>query len=165
MEHLNLTQLAVYKLVKAFVERQKIVFDAMMELHPRLMSRYRVIPLQPEQDKWPMTFIGDWGEAKEWNYFLHGAGCRLIHKLTGEPIEWDASDVKRFDSYWFTKWVEWYLEQEHDDESIRIIKLLGFLDRDRLREFISDNLSQLHNLGLLERAYPASPNPTKYVVV
>jgi hypothetical protein len=168
---LNPTQLAVYKLIKVFVERQKIVFGAMIELHPLLMARAGVIPESQlpqnvkERRLSSIVFAGDWGEAKEWNYYLHGAGCRLVHKTTGEPIEWDASDVKRFDSYWFTKWIEWSLEQESYGESIEVIKSHGNLDGDRLREFVFDTLSQLHDLGVLAQGYPFGPTPTKYVVV
>jgi hypothetical protein len=48
-------------------------------------------------------------ENNEWQYFLHGGGCRLINRKTGEPIDWDCPDVNSYDKYKFLHHLEWQL--------------------------------------------------------
>jgi hypothetical protein len=119
MERLTDDQAAVYTLIKKFIELQKLAFDAIVELRPDRAVTWGMIPVAslPIDFKWPdkssIVFRGDWGKAKEWHYFLHGGGCRLIHKVTAEPIEWDAPNIQRFDRYWFANWVKWTLDQQN----------------------------------------------------
>ena len=48
-------------------------------------------------------------ENNEWEYFLHGGGCRLTNRKTGEPIDWDCPDVNSYDKYKFLHHLEWQL--------------------------------------------------------
>jgi hypothetical protein len=48
-------------------------------------------------------------EQNEWIYFLHGNGCRLTNKKTGEPIDWDCPDVNSYDPYKFLFHLIWQL--------------------------------------------------------
>jgi hypothetical protein len=168
MEKLTSNQLAVYRLVERFVERQKIVFDAMIELHPILMFRAGVIPesqLSPitrARGKPSIIFVGDWGGAKEWNYFLHGAGCRLIHKITNEPIDWDAPDTQRFDRHWFFVWVKWLLGQADNAELAAIFTSVNLIDI-TLEKFLFDMLDQLQNLGRLVQVNPPYFNKYHFI--
>ncbi|MHB8629078.1 MAG: DUF6896 domain-containing protein [Aggregatilineales bacterium] len=154
MEALTPDQLAVYTLVKKFVERQRIVFGAIVELRPDRAAAWGMIPVDqlPEhlrvRDKYSIIFRGDWGDNKEWHYFLHGGGCRLIHSTTGEPIEWDAPNVQRFDRHWFANWVKWTLTQRNEEPAIVTIKSQEIAS-DRLESFLLTILDQLQILGML----------------
>jgi hypothetical protein len=159
------SQLAVYRLAGKFVERQEIVLHAMIELHPILMVRAGVIPqsqLSPTltiHSKSSIVPVGDWGEGKEWHYLLHGAGCLLIHKITNEPINWDAPDTQRFDRYWFVDWVEWALKREDCSEATAVLKSVNS-DHAAFKEFIFEMLDQLQILGRIVQS--SSSNSNKY---
>ena len=45
-----------------------------------------------------------------WDYFLHGGGCRLTNKETGEPIDWDCPNPRHFDSFKFCFHLKWQAE-------------------------------------------------------
>ncbi|MBC7812315.1 MAG: hypothetical protein H7175_14260, partial [Burkholderiales bacterium] len=66
--------------------------------------------------------VGLWGENQEWEYLLHGGGCRLTHTVTQERIEWDASNLRRFDRGWFVNHLKWRLDQPVEDESVSVFK-------------------------------------------
>lgn len=66
---------------------------------------------------------GYWGENGEWKYFLHGGGCRLTHRQTGERIEWDAGDLNTFNVDWFVAYLQRLLFQPSDAEDIRTVRL------------------------------------------
>ncbi len=48
-------------------------------------------------------------DRNEWEYYLHGQGCMLVNKLTGEPIDWDAPDVKSYKLFFFWRHLIWQL--------------------------------------------------------
>jgi hypothetical protein len=123
MDDLNSIQSTLYSLVQRFVQRQAIVLEAMRDLRPDLVAE--------AGDEIPPQFIGEnrkeylrkfykghWGKDKEWEYYLHGGGCRLIHTVTQERIEWDAGSLLRFDRFWFANYVEWLLNQDVEDENL-----------------------------------------------
>lgn len=130
MNQLSSLQASVLSLVKRFVRRQSIVLDAMRDLRPDI-----IMPLENRGDSiyWAelrekhtkMPQVGYWGENAEWEYFLHGGGCRLIHRETGERIEWDAGDLNRFNVDWFVIYLQWLLKYDHNnDEDIRTVRSL-----------------------------------------
>lgn len=88
---------AVYLLLERFIQRQQLAFDVIQKFRPHLIDPTK---RRPTKEYASATQWGYWGQDNEWNYFLHGVGCRLIHAITGEPIDWDVSDLDRFDPYW-----------------------------------------------------------------
>ncbi len=161
MNKLNSTELAIYTLVKRFVQRQAIVLEALKELRPDFFiettdENVAIILAYRRSSQ-----IGYWGEGKQWEYFIHGRGCRLIHTITGEPVEWDVYDLNTFNQDWFIRHLEWLLKQKNQDKSLISVKV--WLENklkpsasesnyyDQLRKLILPLLEQLRDSGLLQR--------------
>jgi hypothetical protein len=53
--------------------------------------------------------------GQEWNYFLHGRGCLLIHPETKEPIDWDCPNSKAFDDSFFYTHLDWQFSQRKNE--------------------------------------------------
>ena len=57
----------------------------------------------------------------EWEYFFHGRGCCLTHKVTGEDIDvdfWDDS-AEYFDVFFYTKYLESLRDPEPPERRLR----------------------------------------------
>lgn len=132
---LNTIQSATYILIQKFVQRQALVLEALRDLRPDLVIRLEnssksELPAGYTRESWQALVLdyarrpatGDWGENKEWAYFLHGNGCRLTHKVTQERIEWDWGPLRRFDRFWFANYVKWLVDQDIEDKAIRTIR-------------------------------------------
>jgi hypothetical protein len=151
MVELTPIQISLYKLVEVFVARQEVVLKAMKELRPDIVARYEgtympemLAQLTLEYSRHPQT--GYWGENQEWEYFLHGGGCRLTHRTTGEPIEWDVGSLKRFDKTWFVNWLIWLVET---------FTRSGYADnsskKDKIRDDVYRVLEELEKGNLLTK--------------
>jgi hypothetical protein len=156
MEQLDPTQAKLFTLVERFVQRQHLVVEAIKEIRPDLLSEHIGGETKPRPPKEYIraTQAGDWGKNKEWDYFIHGGGCRLIHKVTKEPIEWNAPDINKFDPYWFCNWVQWLLSQSTEDESEKEIVFtlesrLKSQDIKEMRKIVFELLNQLRDKGRL----------------
>ncbi len=57
----------------------------------------------------PQTGIWHDSEQNEWEYTLHGGGCRLVNTKTGEPINWDPPDVNSYDTFKFMYNLKWQI--------------------------------------------------------
>jgi hypothetical protein len=173
---MNTIQSAVHSLIQRFVERQSLVLEAMRELRPDLVMH---IEHKDNSEFWAgwtpeswQAFVlenarkhnpGSWGENKEWEYFLHGAGCRLIHKVTQERIEWDLGTLSTFDKFWFVNWLQSLLDSNTDDDAVTTIRTWyeneKKLKPERkpsygpLHDAIFPVLEQLHQLGLLSQQH------------
>ena len=140
---LNPIQSGIYSLLRKFISRQEIASELLKELRPDLMSTLGQKVVQPNKEYIQATQIGRWGENKEWSYFIHGRGCRLIHKTTGERIEWTAPDLKRFDPHWFVNWIEWALSKESEFEGIAVVRLYIEENNGNLTNLIFNTLDEL----------------------
>jgi hypothetical protein len=124
----NSVQSALYSLVQKYVERQSIVLSAMRELRPDIaLEDWEITP--EERSKLRIEFwrirkpaVGLWDDNREWEYFVHGGGCRLIHSVTQERIDWDARNLQRFDRSSFVNHLKWRLEQPIEDKAVSIFK-------------------------------------------
>jgi hypothetical protein len=143
----NRIQLALYSLIKRFIQRQSLVKKAIQELRPNWPQR-------------PASWSGRWGENDEWEYVLHGIGCGLIHAVTQERLEWDLGPLRRFDRYWFVEHLKWLLDQNIDDEAVAAIREwrngMPAIPNSRsvygaFPDAVFTQLEQLHNLGMLSR--------------
>lgn len=161
MNKLNSIELAIYTLVKRFVQRQAIVLEALKELRPDFFMETTDENVAIILAYRRSSQIGYWGEGKQWEYFIHGRGCRLIHTITGEPVEWDVYDLNTFNQDWFVHHLEWLLKQTYQDESLTQVNV--WLENElkpsasesnrycQLRELILPLLEQLRDSGLLQR--------------
>ena len=170
---MNAIQSAVYTLIQRFVKRQAIVLDALRDLRPDLIMRVENRNNPEFWDQWTqetwLVFVrkharqstGEWGENNEWEYFLHGPGCRLTHKVTQERLEWDLGSLRRFDKNWFVGYLLSLLDQNNDDKVLATIR--NWYDDQEIpnpknepvcylwRKAIFPILEQLHEMGLLSQ--------------
>jgi hypothetical protein len=90
---------------------------------------------------------GTWGENDEWEYYLHGGGCLLTNKETGEPIDWDCPNLKSFDEFFFRTHLEWQLEASDRKAELKHTKLwIEKFGADSIRELMDEMRSD----GLIE---------------
>lgn len=118
----------VYNLVAYFIQRQQLVVLAMLELNPRGLDKEALaIEVEPYfQDYRERRKKLQPGESfqsgiwkHDWEYWVHGGGCRLTHLHTSERIEWDGPDPHEFDIYWFMNHLLWRCEHERHDPFIK----------------------------------------------
>lgn len=173
----QLVKRELYHAITHFIERQKLVAQAMVDLgldlgevgcygvlawaadlpsdwaiiqfgaekipedHKLYSMRKRVEALQlPDKGVWVDP------DGNEWEYYLHGRGCRLTNTLTGEPIDWECN-VPAFETWFFLQYLEWQLNSPdwkarlaHTQEWIQIRGLDSV--RELIRE-IEDDLVQI----------------------
>ena len=149
LENNDLLIVEVLGAIAHFIERQKLVAQAMQDLDidlddvgkggAAIWSQQGIQePLPPlpasasdeakelweaaqrAQSRRPVASQGVWGDSGEWIYLLHGKGCRLRSTLTGEVIDWDCPNVEAFDSYFFLNHLRWRLETEEESSLPRI---------------------------------------------
>jgi hypothetical protein len=149
---MNSIQSAIYDLLKQFVAKQNLTSEVMEKLHPDLMlksdpqiSMEEIYKFIQQYSNIPYT-----GKYQQWNYWFHGIGCKLIHQLTNEPIEWDAPDTRVFDFYWFVNWLQWYLNWNDMDKLSIIIRMELNEHTIIFQEFIYSVLEQLKEMNLVK---------------
>lgn len=159
MQKLNPTQSAILELIKRFVERQRLVYDALKDLQPDKILR---MEKQGSPKLWAKLrikhaydpAIGLWGDNDEWHYRLHGIGCHLTHTITGEIIGWDVGNRNHFDWHWFTDWLAWLLQSDTDDDIVTSIRPkfeYGGKYNTELYKQIEPILLELAEVGVLRR--------------
>src|SRR5262249_54021810 len=136
-------------LVQRFVKRQQLPFEVMQKYRPHLLD-----PTQrrPSKEYARATQIGHWGQDNEWGYYLHGVGCRLTHTINGEVIDWDASNLSRFDFNWFVHWLAWFLKQNPEDAASATILASISEQGEALKKMLLVVLEELCNSGKLRRS-------------
>jgi hypothetical protein len=138
--------------IQAFIDRQPIVYRALSHLRPDLLmiaeaqsreTKLECIRLMENYRDVPSTGIWIDSEGENWDYFVHGLGCRLISLVDGEPLEWDAPDVNSFEDEWFLNWAAWRIKHTEPSSGIdiEVIKL----DMKKLIE--QDIIKQCKNIG------------------
>jgi hypothetical protein len=114
-------------LIAFFLERQRVVALAMLDIHPGPLQMAGTHILGIEIEPYVRTWRGKMKRSRrfrrnwqsgiwrgEWKHFAHGFGCLLTNLHTGEPIEWDAPDLQAFEKWWFWNHLEWRVKQETD---------------------------------------------------
>jgi hypothetical protein len=173
--NLTETQSAVIALIKRFVERHQLVRAAIGDLRPHFLldrgSTVEAVLEWAQMDAKCSHEIlqgGYWGTDNEWEYFVHGGGCRLTHTVTRELIDWDAPNIHRFDKFWLVDYLQWLLQQQSNDNWLQILKT-QFTEQStslprgihsELREFIFPILEELSQAGVL-----AEPEGNKYTLL
>lgn len=146
-------------LLRRFVARQRLVMELIQSVRPHLLSREDSTTARPAKEVMSATARGDWGPLGEWCFHMHGSGCKMVHRLTGEPLDWQAPNIRRFDVYCFLAWVTWYWEQRDVDPEVK--RLRSHLESAGIHAGLKDALTRLADLGLLQ---PARPLGTAYVL-
>jgi hypothetical protein len=141
--------IALLRLVTRFVSRQSLPREVLVEKRPDLLvlatalsQTERLVPVsgqsgqgaaipssadsttstsQPRASSVSGSSHGRWGPNGEWSFFIHGLGCVIRNRVTGEPIEWDGPNLSRFDQYWFHNWLEWAIAHDPDREDTSIV--------------------------------------------
>jgi hypothetical protein len=152
----------VQSLIQKYIDRQLIVLAAIKDLRPKFLlnttpaEALYLAALEAQVDGIPD--VGYWGDENEWSYHIHGGGCRLIHTVTEEPIDWNAPNPEVFDLFSFLKHLEWEMEQESENDDITIIKHNFRAQSRTLREFVLDIVNILCQNDRLIRVDHANPN-------
>lgn len=146
------------KLVERFIGRQTLVLQAMEYIRPDLLvlSQYRNWPVV-NQEAFNQFFwlaklsvrnpqSGIWNS--NWDYYIHGKGCRLTHLSTHEPIEWDAPNIDQFDLYWFANWLVWMMRQENTFP-VDVMDSLSGINSQEIIERVRPYLEELVTTGIL----------------
>lgn len=159
----------LYDAVTHFIERQKLVAQAMVDLgldleevgrygalawaadlpsdyamiqfgaekvpegHKLYNMRKRVEALQlPDKGVWKDR------DGNEWEYYLHGMGCRLTNIRTGEPIDWECN-VPALEVWFFLQYLEWQLNSpDWKDRLVHTRKWVQTKDLDSVWELIRE---------------------------
>lgn len=131
----------IYHVLKRFVSRQLLVLEVLTNLRPDIVayensSDIVIEELLPMLEQYKhAAFSGTW---KDWDYYIHGRGCRLTHRGTDEPIEWDLPDLEVFDKHWFVNYLNWYAQRGSSFQNLT-------------REQVFATLESLADKGLIER--------------
>jgi hypothetical protein len=165
---LDAVQMAFLSLVRRFVERQKLVYAVMEQMRPdklmfvRMYEQQAAPPSEEEERaylNYALQYAGNpqggfWGRNNEWMYYFHGGGCRLIHTITGEPIDWDAPDVNRLDRFFFVDYLKWAFRSNSADPAV-VTARAAFAEYQslnpggKLKDFTHGILDQLSSAGYL----------------
>ena len=131
------------EILPTFISKQALVHQAMTELRPHLimaatdsekLDYEKFVELAEEYSHIPQ--VGQWtSEEDEWDYFVHGMGCRLTNVKTLEPIEWDAPNVDSFHDRWFFNWAMWHFKHKQNRSDLTYEALVALL-----KELVNDGL-------------------------
>lgn len=163
---MNAIQSSLYSLIQRFVQRQSLVLEALRDLRPDFFMLGKDEATSKERVRVRLEYmrrpaVGNWGENNEWDYFLHGSGCRLTHTITHERLEWDIGSLRRFDGSWFANWLSWLIGQEIEDADVSVFRKWHESQKPLkpenkpayilFEEAVFPILEQLHEMGLLRR--------------
>jgi hypothetical protein len=145
---------ALLRLVARFAQRQALPREVLIEKRPDLLG-LSATPATRQHAR--AVAMGGWEAGGAWTYAIHGAGCRMKHTVTGEPLDWAGPDLMRFDPYWFHAWLEWVIAHgEHAADASLVAPLLrGEPEERRLLAF--ELLGRLAAAGAL-RHHPGTTN-------
>lgn len=154
-EEITFIKQELYKAITYFIKRQQLVAQLMIDLgldleevgkwgaltwasgsgiakESRLNSDKDVLNKDQEvfdvikrASERKLSQSGIWSNKNEWEYFLHGRGCRLRNVNTEETITWNCPSVLVFDPYFFLDHLKWRIDTHYrEDELYHIRKWL-----------------------------------------
>ncbi len=144
----------VLRLIKLFIQRLRVLQNAIWDLHPRLILRQKNITNPRERAEFIKNYwrttkgIGIW--QNEWKYRVHGAGCQLINIHSGEPLHWDIGHRNRFDKSWFVDYVVWILNKAEREKFLApLLSRLDEISRYNVQEVVFPILNDLSKKQVL----------------
>ena len=114
---LNSTDSILLNLIKIFLRRQELVYQVIGDIRPWVLDADKKYQLTKEEAK--KTAQGHW-KINEWQFKMHGPGCKIINTTTKEPINWDPPNLYCFDLYFFLEWLEWCGQQKETETLTKI---------------------------------------------
>ena len=131
---------AVYTLIKHFVERQAIVYQAMCDLAPHWIMTYDGRNAEMKPRAWKqfvaqcqqIPHTGFWGCDKEWLYLIRNNFCSLSHTTTEEILVWELGDLRQFDTESLMAHVQWLMSENNNPQ-------IATLKPDLIGQVRSDN--------------------------
>lgn len=152
---INNVKQIILEIIPLYISRQHLVHRAIEELRPDLLMLADDVPKEKMIEKHlqarevfaqyshvPQSGIWE-AEDGEWDYFIHGLGCRIINRISQEPIEWAAPNLSTFLPEWFINWAKWYLTSSETLQDVSV-------------EALMVNIEELIVEGILERSeYPS----------
>ena len=109
--------------------RRETVIVALVEMRPDLLRQENVEQLfdLPDLDQRIANFVsrynrgevafrGIWRDV--WDYRLHGIGCEMRHRQTGEYLDWDINNPNTFYTSEMDNHLQWRMTHQPDDPDI-----------------------------------------------
>ena len=141
--------------IEYYINRQKIVSQALTDLGFDVTTDVEVDNRQSyiSMQKW-MTHAkevpdsGIWIDTNndEWQYLIHGAGCQLTNKKTGEPIDWDVPRINSFTPMFFYNHLFWQFKAHNRFDKVNLI-------RGRLTGLVNQLIEELVEKGEINKDY------------
>jgi hypothetical protein len=107
-----------------YLERQKLVAQAMLDVHPQplYMCGTHILgeEIEPHVQRWLKKIDSDedfernWHNGiwqDEWRYHAYGLGCQLINIHSGEPVAWTVPHFDSYDQDSFMEHLNWRIAQ------------------------------------------------------
>jgi hypothetical protein len=151
---------SVHSLIKRFIGRQAVVLEAIRDLRPDWIIRAEGrISKEFNKSGWQKFVLkyarspqlGRWGTNNEWEYFLHGVGCRMKHTITGELLDWNLGSLREFHKWVFIYYVQWSIEEAEDKDVLVIqLKLKDEAESKTLEKMLIEALNQLTDAGIVK---------------
>ena len=119
-DDIQILETSVLNLIKRYVKRQQIAFNAFRALRPAIIEADNISQNDKKLTEVLSQYVDEpWmGQWQDWTFYFQGIGCRLIHEETAEIIEWEAPDIHTFDRHWFVNWLEWLWIYRSDDPDL-----------------------------------------------
>lgn len=106
--------------LKDFIQRIELVKKAILDLGIKVDELQRLGPTAWVQNGIPQT--GIWKNDRDWQYFLHGKGCRLTNVVSGEILDWDSDNESGvdIDPYAFIRYLKWRIDKDNHFQNIKL---------------------------------------------
>lgn len=111
--------------------------DAVKKIYKALSEEEKKIVDKSVQRNLPQSGIWKDKNGKQWEYFLHGRGCALTNRETGEPLDWDVPNLHSFNLSRFFYYLTW-LFSIPDQRYVNLQKWINIYGQKEIRNLISE---------------------------
>ncbi|MBI3173502.1 MAG: hypothetical protein HYZ25_07275 [Chloroflexi bacterium] len=147
-EFKNLAKQQLLDAISYYIEGQKIVAQALSDLgfNINIFGDPNDKQAREEIEKWlahvsEISQKGIWVDSdnNEWEYYVHGGGCRLTNVSTREPIEWDVPNLDTFDPFFFHDNLFWQFRAENRYDKVgAVLFWVNHAVDELIRELVGD---------------------------
>ena len=108
------------EILKDFIRQMSLVRKAVLDLGIKVDELQRLGPTTWILNGIPQS--GIWKNNTDWQYFLHGKGCRLTNIVSGEIVDWDSDNESGvdIDPYAFIRYLKWRIDKDKHFENIKL---------------------------------------------